>query len=70
MWTFCGQSVDRTPILLFHPLRADRIPVTCRVLLEGRDELEQSQEVKLAARPWTYITRRESGAVWALVRVI
>ncbi len=44
--------------------------MTCRVPLEGRDELEQSQEIKLAARSWLYVTRRESGVVRALVREI
>ncbi len=54
--------------LLFHRLWEDRNTATCCAPLEGWDELEQSQEIKLAARSRPYVTRQESWEVWALVR--
>ncbi len=54
----------------FARYRADGNPVTCSAPLEGRYELEQSQEIKLAARSRPYVVRRESGVVRALVREI
>ncbi len=44
--------------------------MTCFVHMEGWNELEQRQEIKLAARFRPYVARRESGAARALTREI
>ena len=61
---------ERGDQFVYRPLRADGNPVTSSVPLEGRDELKQSREIKLAARSRPYVARRESGAVRALTREI
>ncbi len=63
-FTVCALSAWRPDLF-------DGNPVTCSVPLEGRDELEQSQGIKLAARARSYdAPTRVQGQFLTLTREI